>query len=167
MNPTFSLCSSCLSRFRALQFDPEARGVSNLIPFNSRYWIDELPSREDLDFLSHDLCKRSLIRLFSARKALWATGQVPDHAQDFWLQAQQAIPTWLGFRRLVLNPEHHAALRDCHEETSDIVDKLRTHALVFSISDQGDGVVQLTAYPGPKQPSDTAGGQKPGTNRAN
>jgi hypothetical protein len=47
MSFKFSLCPTCLNHFRALEFNAAAHRGSNLIPFNSLCWEDELTSKHE------------------------------------------------------------------------------------------------------------------------
>jgi hypothetical protein len=167
MSFKFNLCPTCLNHFRALEFNAEAHRGSNLIPFNSLCWDDELPAeQEELDFLHHEPCKTSIIRLYATRRALWDSGRIPDQLKDFWQHAQETIPDWAGFKRLVLSQDDRAALKFCDEETEELMDSFRKDASVFSMTDQGGGVIGFTAHPPAKTPKD-AGATNPSADQPN
>ena len=110
---SFTLCPECLARYRALAYDSNARHSPSLIPFDCIVWSDEHTPTETRLPPEHDACLHSLIRLVSARKLLWRTGQIPDGLGQVWREAQEIIPDWPGFQRLTLTPEEFRALDFC------------------------------------------------------
>jgi hypothetical protein len=152
MPTSFSLCPTCAAQFQSLQFDANAACRSVLLPFGSIVWADELPANPQRECPHHKECEFSLIRLFAARKQLWKTGHNEEWAQKVLSDAQQLLPHWPGFRRLSLSTEHRSALQACEEETDDFMEHIREDAAVFTLTEQGDGVVSFTAHPRPPQP---------------
>jgi len=150
----FTLCPDCLAKYRTLRFDPNARHSPSLIPFDCIVWSDEHTPSETRLYPEHDACLHSLIRLVSARKLLWRTGQIPDALRQVWREAQKSIPDWPGFRRLALSAEELRALDFCEEETADMMGSLRSDASIFALSDKGGGVVSFVAHPPAPRPID-------------
>jgi hypothetical protein len=152
MPTSFQLCPVCLAQFQALQFDAAATIHSNLMPFGSIFWGDEMPPRDEQEFIHHKDCKFALIRLISARKQLWKSGCHTETEQALFAEARKLIPGWPGFSRLSLTPDQRTALQFCEEETDDLMDSFRKDAAVFAVTDEGGGVATFTAYPHPPQP---------------
>jgi hypothetical protein len=83
--------------------------------------------------------KNATFRLFALRKRLWQTASAREPVDEVWLQAKELMPNWPGFRRLVLSREEQMALKDCEDETGEMVDDFRRTSSVFSVTDEGDG----------------------------
>ena len=151
---SFTLCAECLAKYRALTYDPNARHSPCLIPFDCIVWSDEHPPAGTTVFYGHEACRHSLIRLISARKSLWRTGQISDGLGQVWREAQEIMPDWPGFRRLTLSAEELQALDFCEAETADMMGQLRSDASIFALSDEGGGVVSFVAHPPASRPTD-------------
>ena len=146
----FTLCAHCAAQFQALCFDPQAAIHSVLMPYGSIVWDDELPPREEREFLHHRECNLSMIRLIGMRKQLWLSGSKAEPEHPVWQQARALIPNWPGFKRLTLNRKEWEALKFCQEETDDLVKDFRQSSAIFSVTDEGDGAVSFKAHPKPK-----------------
>lgn len=151
---SFTLCAECLAKYRALAYDANARHSPCLIPFGCIVWSDEHTPAETTVFTGHEACRHSLIRLISARKSLWRTGQISDGLGQVWREAQEIMPDWPGFRRLTLSAEEFRALDFCEAETADMMGHLRSDASIFTLSDEGGGVVSFLAHPPAPRPTD-------------
>lgn len=149
MPADFSLCADCLARYRAIRTDPGARLVPCLIPFASIIWTDEHQPFRTGALDDHETCKQSLIRLTTARKRLWRTGNLAAADLSLWQEAKALLPDWPGFQRLALTPEQLRQLDACEQEADELIDGLRTGSSVFSIEDKGDGVTRFIAHPRP------------------
>jgi hypothetical protein len=109
-------------------------------------WSDEHPPAMTIFNRGHQACSYSVMRLVSARKWLWRTGQVPAELEQVWRGAQETIPDWPGFRRLTLSAEEMQDLDSCEEETASLMDSLRSDASTFAVSDEGGGVAHFSAH---------------------
>lgn len=143
----FSLCPECLAQFQGLRFRVDARIQSNLMPFGSIVWDDELPARDERYFTRHRECNFSLIRLFGLRRHIWLSGSYAGADSKLWRQAQALMPEWPGFGRLKLNESEMESLRFCMEETEEIMESFRKESDVFAVTDEGGGAVSFVAYP--------------------
>jgi hypothetical protein len=145
----FNLCPVCLEKYRALHYNPQAGYGPCLIPFNCIVWDDEHRPVEEGGLIGpgHDGCLHSVLRLNSARKHLWRTGEVPADAQQLWREAQELVPNWPGFQRLSLTTEQFRHLQACEEEADDIMEDMRCNSSVFVVEDKGHGVVTFVAHP--------------------
>ena len=143
----FSLCPACLAQFQALRFRSDAQIQSNLIPFESILWDDELPAGDERHFTSHRECNFSLIRLFGMRRQIWLSGSSAVPENELWREARALMPDWPGFRRMTLNQSEKESLRFCMEETGEIMESFRKDSSVFSVTDEGGGAISFVAYP--------------------
>ncbi len=152
----FTLCDMCLTKYRALQFDPAARMTYSLMPFGSLIWLDEHPdgppltsydeSTEEMhDLKDHDQCRSSIIRLAATRTALWQLGNVPAERKTLWEEALKLLPEWPGFRRLTLNDEEKKELQQCFEESGDLMGMITNDFPNVVHTDEGGGLTSFTA----------------------
>jgi hypothetical protein len=100
-----------------------------------------------MDERRHEPCLSSLIRLFTVRRRLWETGRVSAEMEPFWEEARVILPDWPGFKRLTLSVKERADLRDCNEETEEIVGSFRRESKIFALTDGGGGVIRFEAHP--------------------
>jgi hypothetical protein len=160
MPASFTLCADCAAQFQALCFDPKAILHSILMPYGSIVWDDELPPRDQRQYLGHRECNLSMIRLIGLRKQLWLSGSRTEPVNEVWEQARRLIPNWPGFQRLALNRQEWEALRFCEQETNDLVNDFRQSSAVFSVTDEGGGAVSFKSHP------PTTPGKSPNQNEA-
>ena len=106
-----------LDRYRELVFDPHCEAIPVQIPLASITWPDEHPGAplRAMSTLQRP-SSRAFIGLVVARQLLWVDGVVPDAYQRLWREATHLLPTWPGFRRLVLSPEERALAEPAFEE---------------------------------------------------
>ena len=149
MPSSFTLCAECATQFQALRFDPKAIIHSILMPYGSIVWDDELPPKNERQFLHHRECNFSMIRLIGLRKQLWLSGRNAEPDSEVWRQARKSIPNWPGFQRLALKREEWEALRFCEEETDDLMTNFRQSSAIFAVTDEGGGAVSFVAHPKP------------------
>ena len=137
------MCDDCLQKYRNLQYDAQCDYVLCPMPFCAITWADEHPAMEE--WVAHDSCRDSIVRLVAVRTELWTTGALPVAREHLWVQARQAIPTWPGFRRLSLTPQQWRAQRGCAEELDEFMAAATADFSEVVVEDLGDGLTKWEA----------------------
>lgn len=145
----FTLCPECLGKYRSLRFDPKAQ-LWLATTAASMYWKDEHPSgelpppsfayRHAKELQAHMECGDSLRGLLNARTMLWRRGSIPEQWQAFWAQAQQALPEWPGFKRLILDEEQRLSLEHAGAEHEEIMEWFSKQSSQVVVHHRPDGV---------------------------
>jgi len=137
------LCAACTEAFRALEFNAEATRSSNIMPFCSIVWSDEVPEMSYK--FTHPECRIVVIQLMSARKSYWQTGVVPPDLLEAREQFRIQFPEWPGFHRLEISPDDRNALAGCAEELSDVMSAIAKDFPNVKISTDAPGVTSFVA----------------------
>jgi len=140
---SFSLCSDCLEKYKALCFDPSCSYVLNTLPLTSLQWEDEHPKKWTSECCKE--CKTSICNLVQARDQLWRECKITDQYQNVWTQSQRMIPNWPGFNRLTLNDEQIEELDECLEGLTELIEATVKKYPNIEIIDEGRGLSELRA----------------------
>ncbi len=122
MPPDFVVDWTILEQFRSLKFDMAARQRRVMFGITAAvgvvYWSDEYPhvapdnGRGLADYF--DSLPSGMVdvvwKLFAVRDHSWRTGSIASTDECFWRMAQGAIPSWPGFKRVMLTSEERSAV---------------------------------------------------------
>ena len=153
MSHHFNLCPECLTKYQSLRFVPDAKCWLCSIPLSSLVWSDEHPGGKPLFPHGHEQCRDSIIRLSSARTALWRSGSIPENSKEVWDEARQVIADWPGFQRLSLNEDQMKSLDACREELDELMGLAAQHFGNISITNEGGGLSRWKATRDPQDGS--------------